>query len=1009
MKKKIFGFDLGIASIGWAVVEFDNEYFDPETGEVVEGKIVKSGVRCFPVAENPKDGSSLAAPRREKRLARRICRRKARRMESIKRLFVAKNLVSDLRELNDLYASQKGGDVWNLRIKGLSEKLSKEELLRVLTHLAKHRGFKSYRKAVEENDAEGGRVLKAINENKKLLSKDNTLAQVIVERAGKTGKKRNYTESDAKGMAKAIYNNSIPRNEIERELNLIYAEQKQYGIFSEDLFEDFKKIAFRYRPLGSVADMVGNCTFEKGEKRAPKEAPSSEFFVAWGKINNMAVYENAQKRFLSMEEKKALFELLKTTSKVKYQTIAKKIFAGKDIQFADVNYNLTRKKSKDGSIKEVNPEDAVFYEMKGWHKLKSLFEKDAWSEICKDISLLDRVVNVVACEKNDENIINGLKNINVSEEYIGIFSSFTTDKFINLSLKALYKILPYMEQGMKYNEACEKAGYDFRENTDKLVEKRGILLSVIPAEKQTKVPVVNRTISQFRKVYNAMVRQFGVPDQINIETGRELKKNYEERRKIINKNKENEQERTEAKEELKQKNIKETSKNILKYRLYQEQDGKCIYSGKSIDLHRLDEEGYLDVDHIIPYSRSLDDSLNNKVLCLSSENRMKGNKTPFEYIQNKDDWKAFEARVNLLHNNRKKENLLNKNFNDREQEFKERNSNDNNYIARYIKQYLEDGLDFSSSNRQDIKNRIQMRTGSLTSYLRHCWGLHKDRDKDDRHHAQDAIVIACATQGMVKYLSTVSGLWENKWQVAQAKDNGEAWYKSLKYKFLEPWSGFREDVNNALYGEDDNKKRIFVSRPPRKSATGSAHKDTIDKRTDNISRLLVRGGEATKENMFRCDVYRTNTGYKFVPIYTVDLVNKEFKHYFQPYEEIDGYKTEANENDFLFSLYKDDYIEIYIDNNEKYVGYFNQYNAQSGQIYLGSVDNASIYKIRDKKTTDGYHLDNEKKISLSKCVKLQKYVISPLGDKALVKREKCRFSNIIKSNAQRYKERQQKG
>lgn len=279
MKKKIFGFDLGIASIGWAVVEFDNEYFDPETGEVVEGKIVKSGVRCFPVAENPKDGSSLAAPRREKRLARRICRRKARRMESIKRLFVAKNLVSDLRELNDLYASQKGGDVWNLRIKGLSEKLSKEELLRVLTHLAKHRGFKSYRKAVEENDAERGRVLKAINENKKLLSKDNTLAQVIVERAGKTGKKRNYTESDAKGMAKAIYNNSIPRNEIERELNLIYAEQKQYGIFSEDLFEDFKKIAFRYRPLGSVADMVGNCTFEKGEKRAPKEAPSSEFLL----------------------------------------------------------------------------------------------------------------------------------------------------------------------------------------------------------------------------------------------------------------------------------------------------------------------------------------------------------------------------------------------------------------------------------------------------------------------------------------------------------------------------------------------------------------------------------------------------------------------------------------------------------------------------------------------------------------------------------------------------------
>lgn len=1001
MKKKIFGFDLGIASIGWAVVEFDNEYFNPETGEIVEGRIIRSGVRCFPVAENPKDGTSLAVPRREKRLARRICRRKARRMDSIKGMFVAKNLISNVKELNSLYASQQGGDVWDLRVKGLFEKLSKEELLRVLTHLAKHRGFKSYRKAAEENDAEGGRVLKAINENKKLLTGDKTLAQVIVERAGECGKKRNYTV-DVKGVKTAVYNNSIPRSEIERELDLIYEKQKQYGIFSEDLFNDFKKIAFRYRPIKSVADMVGCCTFERGEKRAPKEAPSSEFFVACGKINNLAVYENGQKRFLRLEEREALFELLKTTQKVKYQTISKKIFSGKDIQFVGINYTKTYKKSKDGSVKDVNPEDAVFFEMKGWHKLKSKFEKDEWLEISRNIPLLDKAVNVIACEKNDENIVRGLRDIGISEKYIESIASLTTDKFINLSLKALYKIIPHMERGMKYNEACERAGYDFRENADKLVEKSGTLLSVIPAEKQTKVPVVNRAVAQFRKVYNAMVRQFGVPDQINIETGRELKKNYEERKKIINKNKENEQERNDAREELRQENIRESSKNILKYRLYQEQDGKCIYSGKSIDLHRLDEEGYLDVDHIIPYSRSLDDSFNNKVLCLSSENRMKGNKTPFEYIQKESNWDVFEARVNLLRNNKKKENLLNRNFKDRELEFRERNANDNNYISRYIKQYLEDGIDFSFSSRQDIKNRIQMRTGSLTSYLRHCWGLSKNRDENDRHHAQDAIVIACATQGMVKYLSTVSALWENKWQVAQSKEDGEAWYKSLKHKFSEPWGSFREDVKKSL---DD----VFVSRPPRKSATGSVHKDTIDKKTNNISRLLVRGGEAAKENMFRCDVYRTSTGYKFVPIYVVDLVNKKFKHYFQPYEEIDGCKIEANENDFLFSLYKDDYIEIYLNGDEVYVGYFNQYNAQSGQIYLGAVDNASIYKIRDKKAIDGYHLDNEKKISLSKCVKLQKFVISPLGDKVLVKREKRRFSNTIKSNAQRYKERQQKG
>ena len=1001
MKKKIFGFDLGIASIGWAVVEFDNEFFNPETGEVIEGKIIKSGVRRFPVAENAKDGSSLAAPRREKRLARRICRRKARRMQGIKKLFVALNLVPNLKELENIYATQIGGDVWNLRIKALSEKLSAPELVRVLTHLAKHRGFKSYRKALEEQDAEGGKILQAIKENKLLLAKNKTLAQVIVERAGSHGKKRNFTARDAKGNFQACYNNSIPRSEIERELDLIYQNQKQYGIFSEKLYLDFKNIAFRFRHAGGVADMVGSCTFEKGEKRAPKEAPSSEFFVALGKINNLAVYQNNQKRFLTPEEKNALFELLKNTAKVKYQTITKKIFPQQEIQFADINYNQTAKKAKDGSIKVINPEDTLFYEMEGWHKLKSLFTKEEWDEISKDILLLDKIVTVIACEKNDESIGKELKKLNLSDEYIEKLSSLTTDKFINLSLKALYKIIPFMAQGLKYNEACEKAGYDFKDNVNKLVEKRGVLLDVIPTEKQTKIPVVNRTIAQFRKVYNAMVRQFGAPDQINIETGRELKKNYDERKKIIAQNKENEQDRLEAREKLLKINLTGNAKNILKYRLYLEQDGKCIYSGKALDLNRLDEEGYLDVDHIIPYSRSLDDSFNNKVLCLSSENRMKGNRTPFEYISKEEDWDNFVARVNLIRNNRKKENLLNKNFADRELEFRERNANDNNYISRYIKQYLEDGLDFSSSNCSDIKNRVQMRTGSLTAYLRHCWGLTKNRDENDRHHAQDAIVIACATQGMVKYLSTVSGLWENKWEIAKSKNNGEAWFKSLKHKFSEPWSGFRNDVENSL-------NDVFVSRPPRKSATGSAHKDTIEKTSQNVSRLPIRNGEAIKENMFRCDVYKTVEGYKIVPIYVADLVNKKFKHYFQPYEEINGNKVEAEPSDFLFSLYKDDYIEIDVENNEKFKGYFNQYNAQSGQIYLGSVDNSMIFKIRDKKEDCGFHFDKEKKISLSKCITIKKYTISALGDKILVKKEAKRFFNNIKSNAQRLQERKLK-
>lgn len=1006
MKKKIFGFDLGIASVGWAVVEFDNEMFDPETGEVIEGKLLKSGVRCFPVAENPKDGSSLAAPRREKRLARRTCRRKARRMDSIKKLFVAKGLVKSLEDLKDVYASQKDGDVWNLRVKGLSQELSKEELIRVLTHLAKYRGFKSYRKAAEESDAEGGKVLQAIRANKDMLEDNKTLAQIIVARAGQNGKKHNYTDV-IKGKNTPVYNNSIPRDEIIKELGLLYEKQKKYGLFTKDLFDDFSKIAFRHRPVGSVEKMVGCCTFEKGEKRAPKEAPSSELFVAMGKINNLAIYENEEKRFLNAVERAQLLELLKNTQKVKFLTISKKLFSGRDIRFADIDYNKTMKKSKDGSLKEINPEDVVFYEMKGWHKLKPLVEKD--EKLSQNIPLLDKIMTIIACEKNDENISKCLKEIGVSDALIEQLLKLTTDKFINLSLKALYKLNPYLQDGLKYNEACDKVGYDFKNNGDKLVEKKGILLAPIAEDKLTTVPVVNRTVSQFRKVYNAMVREFGEPDQINIETGRELKKNFDERKKIKNKIEENEAERTQSVAELQNRNMRGTSTNILKYRLYQEQNGKSIYSGTPLDLNRLDEEGYVEIDHIIPYSRSLDNSYNNKVLCLSRENQMKGNKTPFEYINKEKDWHDFKVRINAVAslNRRKKDNLLTETFADRELEFRERNANDNSYISRYVKQYLEDGIDFSNSPRQDIKNRVQMRTGSLTDYLRHCWGLHKDRNENDKHHAQDAIVIACATQGMVKYLSTVSGLLENKWNIGKSEGKDEAWYKSLKHKFLEPWTGFREDVSKSL--ED-----IFVSRPPRKSATGEIHQETIRSLNPNHknydenaikSGIKIRGGLANNGSMLRTDVFvkknkKGKDEFYLVPVYLSDLGHELPNKAIVPLKKEEDWVELDEHFEFKFSLFMDDLIKVTKGNKEKFdckvvksdngiLGYFEGTDRATGAISLSAHDRSIKFRGIGVKTLN----------------MIQKYQVDPLGKIVEIKKESRLPLTKVKSNAQRLKDR----
>lgn len=989
MKKIIFGFDLGIASIGWAIIEYDDENFDPETGEIIEGKIIACGVRCFPVAENPKDGSSLAMPRREKRLLRRITRRKARRMLAIKRLFVAKGLIGSITELEQLYATQTGGDVWDLRAEALRRALSKEELLRVLTHLAKHRGFKSYRKAAEENDKEGGRILTAIKENEKQRSDFQTLAQMIVERAKNSDdhKKRNYTPQEGKNKGVAVYVNSIPRTEIERETALIFEYQRQFGVFTEDLYKDFCWIAFRYREAGSIGKMVGKCRFEPDEKRAPKEAPSAELFVALSKINNLKLIVDGERRFLVESERQALLELLKNTKEVKYSTIQNKLFKDREVFFDDVNYAQKSKKGKNGEEKPVNPEDTKFYAMKGWHKLKAEFGRQ-WEEVCSNLPLLDLGMTAVVCEKNDTAIDCFLREKGMPEEYREVFKKLTGSEFINLSLKALYKINPYLAEGTKYNEACEKAGYDFRADGIKLAEKKGLLLPPIAEDKLTTVPVVNRTVAQFRKVYNAMVRTYGAPDQVNLEVGRDLKKSHDERNQAIRRQKENEAERKEAAEELEKEGLTANGKNMLKYRLYQQQNGKCIYSGKVIDLRRLGENGYCDIDHIIPYSRSLDDGQNNKALCLADENRKKGNKTPYEYLEPLGRWDEFETIVNTTPsiNRFKRNNLLNKTYKEKENdlEFRERNANDNSYIAGYVKQYLEDAVDFSGSLCA-ITNRIQVRTGSLTDYLRHQWGLVKDRNASDKHHAQDAIVIACATQGMVQKLSRISAIFENKEAFRQKKaeelghEKAEAWYKYIKQQVREPWNGFRAEVLANL-------DKLFVSRPPRKNATGEIHQETIHtlnpkhknyNEKEITSGIKIRGGLANNGLMLRTDVFskknkKGKEEFYLVPVYLSNMGKALPNKAIVAHKKEDEWIEMDESYQFKFSLYMDDLVK-----------------AQKGSsivwgYYKGTDRDGGSFKLRPHdKSINNFDI----KIGAKTQDNIQKYQVDPLGRIVKVKKE----------------------
>lgn len=939
MNKRVFGFDLGIASIGWSVIDFFDETENDDSLDFDTGKIVDCGVRIFTKAEDPKTQLPLAGKRREQRLSRRTIRRKARRMLGLRQMFIAKKLCKDFNQLEAIYKKQESGDVWDLRVKALSEKLTKDELIRVLTHLAKHRGFKSYKSSIDvESSSDDGKVLKAIKANlDEFNSKYKTFAQMIVSRA----------EFNVRRNKQGSYINSIPRDKIEEELAIIYEVQNQYGIFTKDIYDDFKKIAFRHRPIGSVENMVGYCTFEALEKRAPKESPSAQMFVALSKINNLSLDDNGVFRKPSVEEIDKIINLLKTVEKVKYSTIKTKVF-GKDcnIKFRDINYDL-----KDGL---KNPENVIFYSMSGWHKLRRSLG-DSWSDFSDNIDLLDKIVQVISYEKSDEAIVKGLTALGLAQDVIKKLLCCNFAQFINLSLKAVNKLIPFLQQGLRYDEACEKVGYNFKESNIKLVDKKGVLLAAIPQDRLTSVAVVNRAVSQFRKVYNALARKYGVPSQINIEVAHDLKKSKSERDAITKKQEENRIKNEAVVDFLNSINIKVNAKNILKYKLYEEQGAKCIYSGKPIDIERLFEDNYVEIDHIIPYSRSLDDSFNNKALCLCAENQNKSNKTPFEYLSN-DKWVEFESRVRLLRNRRKIDNLLNKSFKDNESSFKKRNSNDNSYIAKYIRQYCIDGIEFDFSD--GIKDKVQVRSAFLIDYLRHRWGLVKDRAKDNKHHAQDAIVIACATASNVKKLSLISAAIETKY------NNKEAWYKKIKTSIKEPWVGFRQDVLDSL-------DKVFVSVSPHKKVSGELHSETIYKKNGKIkSGFEVRGGIAEASNMLRVDVFSKNNQYYLVPIYNYDLRGK------LPNKAIISSKSKEDWQEmddsfiFKFSLYRNDLIKIK-DKTREYFGYYKATDIYNGSIKIALADDSDTIRRRARNL-----------------LLFDKYVVDVLGNYTVVKKEK---------------------
>jgi CRISPR-associated endonuclease Csn1 len=212
-------------------------------------------------------------------------------------------------------------------------------------------------------------------------------------------------------------------------------------------------------------------------------------------------------------------------------------------------------------------------------------------------------------------------------------------------------VLPLLEKGKTYSEALVDAyGVTSDEGSRTLPDQPLDILPPLSKVTTVRNPIVQRALSETRKVVNAILRRYGKPDKIRIELARDLKKNAKQREAVIKRMRTNETANQKAKERLaREEGLQKFSRtDILKVLLFEECGGHCPYTNEPINWNDLfGDHPRFDIEHIIPFSRCFDDSFMNKPLCLASENRnVKGKKTPWEaYGSNPERFEEIIERV----------------------------------------------------------------------------------------------------------------------------------------------------------------------------------------------------------------------------------------------------------------------------------------------------------------------------------------------------------------------------
>ena len=757
------GLDLGTNSIGWAAVSLD------ENGEPCG--VLDMGVRVFPDGRKDSasgDGPSNAERRREARgQRRRRVRYKRRRADFMKALIDCGLMPREECERKALEQL----DPYQLRASALNMKLPTHQVGRALFHLNQGRGFKSNRKT-EKGEKDTGPVKEATKRLDEQLSASDarTLGELLYLRryVGDPVRFRNQNQGT---NLKAEYELYPTREMISDEVDKIWAAQEKHhpGVMTEDAKNRLRGIIFRQRD--TVSPPVGKCTLDpasdnedEGGFRCAWAHPLAQRFRIWQEVRNLEVQETGRRwRRLTNEEGDTVAQALLEQNKVTFNKIRKLLGLSSDVYF-----NLESEKRKellgDATAAKLSHKDLFG---KSWRKLPP----------DKQIAIVDLLLG----DKDDAAAIEWLtKHAELNTQGAErVMSAFLPDGHCRLGLRAIKKILPHMEGGLDYPSAARATGYDHaRAPTGELSPdgrlphygewlKDHLAGSGDPQDPPDKRwgrypnPTVHIGLGQLRRVVNALIEGYGTPHQIVVEVVRDLKRSKKEREKIRI-----EQAANQKKNEARDREIRDLGsglrpsyENRLRMRLWEELnpknvvDRRCPYSGKPISIGQL-FSAEVEIDHLIPWQDSWDDSPANKVVCFRSANREKGKSTPYEKFGKTPEWEGIALRASKLpYNKRWRFGADARKRFERQDGFLARQLNETAWLSRLAKEYL------SAVVRP---NNIWVTPGRLTSMIRHKWGLNEllpgyDREAkkrtDHRHHAIDALVVALTDRSLLQHMS----------------------------------------------------------------------------------------------------------------------------------------------------------------------------------------------------------------------------------------------------------------